>query len=390
LADVSECRQLLVSLTIMTLLTFLFFYLFSSINSVQPLKNGIISSHALKEVQVVQAVGMHSARRSLSSLRSSEKKCERYAFVKGPSAGLGHMFSRVVLTYIYALEKNASPLIDKNIFKEKGPHGSYSWSLDYLGLNMLKDIGEIVQEENNSTSVPMQKVNEFVWTANPKKELNTGCNIVYQTCDLCCYRDVKKKPRWCQMVKNKSFSVARDFFLGLRKSDKIEEIPKVLQDYRVQGYVDIVWHVRTGDINLENNLSRVFTHRLIRTLRNIFVGEKLKILVLSEKKNKKYSRLFRSLEARFLKLDAMESLKVMVHCSVLVTSGSSFSALATMYKSKKTLAFQPTPKEGKINFYDIYEQAFVDNFGKVTSPDLYELKERAKVIIENLNLYRFF
>ena len=333
---------------------------------------------------------MHSARRSLSSLRSSEKKCERYAFVKGPSAGLGHMFSRVVLTYIYALEKNASPLIDKNIFQKKGPHGSFSWSLDYLGLNMLKDIGEIVQEENNSTSVSMQKVKEFVWTANPKKELNTGCNIVYQTCDFCCYRDVKKKPRWCQMVKNKSFSVARDFFLGLRKSDKIEEIPKVLQDYRVQGYVDIVWHVRTGDINLENNLSRVFTHRLIRTLRNIFVGEKLKILVLSEKKNKKYSRLFRSLDARFLKLDAMESLKVMVHCSVLVTSGSSFSALATMYKSKKTLVFQSTPKEGKINFYDIYEQAFVDNFGKVTSPDLYELKERAKVIIENLNLYRFF
>ena len=299
------------------------------------------------------------------------------------------MFSRVVLTYIYALEKNATPVIDRDIFREKGPHGNYNWSLHYLGLNMLRDIGEVVQKENRLTTVPIRKVEEFVWTAKPKQETNTECNIVFQTCDFCCYRNVKKKPRWCQMVKKKSFSIARDYFLGLRKSSTMEKVPKVLQEYRVLGYVEIVWHLRIGDINLEHNMNRLFLRRLIQTLKDIFEEEKIKIIVLSEKKNKKLLRLFRSYDAFFLNVDAMESLRIMIYCSVLVTSGSSFSALATMFKSKNTMAFQSTPKEGKnIDFYDIYEHAFVDNGGRVTSPDIYELKARAKVIIENLKLDR--
>ena len=88
--------------------------------------------------------------------------------------------------------------------------------------------------------------------------------------------------------------------------------------------------------------------------------------------------------ATFLSVNVEESLELMIHSAILVTSGSSFPALATMVKTTESISFQVPPKEGNISFYDIYEQPFVNGFGEVTSHSISELKSRGEIIIKNI------
>jgi len=54
---------------------------------------------------------------SESIFSSNLRKCNLYALVDGDVTGLGHMYTAVVLTYIYALENDAVPLVDRRKFK---------------------------------------------------------------------------------------------------------------------------------------------------------------------------------------------------------------------------------------------------------------------------------
>ena len=115
-------------------------------------------------------------------------------------------------------------------------------------------------------------------------------------------------------------------------------------------------------------------------------SRKIKVVVLSEKavEEQFYFKKFESIGATFLNVNVKESLELMIHTAILVTSGSSFTALATMLKTTESISFQVSPKEGNISFYDIYEQPFVNEFGEVTSHSISELKSRGEIIMKNI------
>ena len=314
--------------------------------------------------------------------QSFKKGCMRYAFVDGRIAGLGHMYSTVVLTSIFALENDAVPLIDKRKFKNGGHvHRAYPWSLEKLGLDKLPDIRQTKRKLRN-----LKEIRQSNWTSYTKLK-KRKCNILFRTCEKCCY--IAAKRRHCIFIKERIFSRASTFFRKLRHSSNANEVvPELLQKIRSLGYIDVVWHIREGDISLHVNVRKDFVSNLLQTIQKMFANtsRKIKVVVLSEKavEEQFYFKKFESIGATFLNVNVEESLELMIHTAILVTSGSSFTALATMLKTTESISFQVSPKEGNISFYDIYEQPFVNEFGEVTSHSISELKSRGEIIMKNI------
>jgi hypothetical protein len=264
---------------------------------------------------------------------------------------------------------------------------AYPWSLEKLGLNKLQDVKERIKKVKRLKEI--KEIRQFNWTMSTNLRKHK-CNILFRTCENCCYRADATKQRFCTIIKEKVFSRAQFFFRKLRQSSRANEIvPELLQDIRTMGYIDVVWHVRLGDISLRNNVSKDFVSNLLQTIQEIFAHthKKIKVVVLSEKalEDQFYYSNFESIGATSLNMNVEESLELMIHSSILVTSGSSFAALATMLKTTESISFQVSPKEGNTSFYDIYEQPFINEFGEVTSHSISELRLRGRIIIENIS-----
>ena len=112
----------------------------------------------------------------------------------------------------------------------------------------------------------------------------------------------------------------------------------------------------------------------------------IKLFVLSEGDTTKldFHPWFQAHGAQFLQnLTVKDALHLMIESSVLVTSGSSFSGIATYFKPIETISFQSMPKEGT-GIMDIFEHAIENSMGNVTYPSRSALKQRAKIIISRI------
>lgn len=73
-----------------------------------------------------------------------------------------------------------------------------------------------------------------------------------------------------------------------------------------------------------------------------------------------------------------------VEASVLVTSGSAFASVATLFKrSDASIALQFLAKEQVSGVYDVYDHAIVDRNGTILYPSPDQLKRRCENIVQH-------
>lgn len=311
-------------------------------------------------------------------------ECNRYAFISGPHAGFGHMMSRIALGYVYALEKGATIVVRVKDFLEGGIHGTYDWVRDEFNFDSIVNI-ETVRSWKNLTVV-----RENIWHNN---FVNTTCDVLFESCDHCCstfdghHLDANT---WCYGIQMDVFAVSRPFMLNLYRTDITRGIDHLVQSRKL-GKIDIVWHVRIGDLMLVRHAAPAFVKHVMDQLQSLFEGYPLQLFVLSEGSlsnatyNASFHESFYSYNTVYLdSLNTRQSFQYMVESSILVTSGSSFSSVATLFKSASKLAIQTTPRKG---IYDVYDHAFTSLNGTLIFPPA-NLQHRANVIKNSLALYK--
>lgn len=290
------------------------------------------------------------------------------------------MTSSVILGYKYALEQNSTIVIDRSKFLKEGHHGAYPWAIDLLGLDTLQDINQL-------PTTNLTVVDEPVWLNHFSVE--PVCGVLYRSCEQCCSslnRSNMLQVDWCYGNTQRVFQVARPFFLQRFRYSKLKSSNSLI-DCRLSGRIDIVWHVRVGDIQVEHATNKILIDRVMNQTSELFGDLKLNLYVLSEGNLTQHGLAdhFKSYTPVYLDgLSAEEAFGTMVDASVLITSGSSFAAVAAFYKREPKIALQVKPKEGNNGVYDVFDHVIVDDFGIITHPPLSKLRHRVQLLRASL------
>jgi hypothetical protein len=320
------------------------------------------------------------------------EQCRRYALVTCPAkAGLGHKMVCIMLGHRYALENNATLVINKGILageKVGSDHGEYPWAVDFFGLSPVLDQYDI---DTSSLTV----IKEDTWYAT--FDAVPICDVLFRTNDASCsdyHRETgfvgKSAPwnRWCYKKWLWILPSTRQYLMDLReKYGSTTALHPELKEARDRGFVDVVWHVRWGDAKLMINTRKRFIDAMLENLNVLFGATKLKVIVVSEDDTigLDFHSWFQTHGAIFLpSMEVSESLQVMIDSSVLVTSGSAFAITATVYKPHNSLCFQVRPK-GVDRVGDVFQHAIVGNNGGITyPPDLNMLSPRVEAILSTI------
>lgn len=303
--------------------------------------------------------------------------CQRFAFLSGSTtSGFGHMTSSVILGYKYALEQNATIVIDRSKFLNRGRHGAYPWAIDLLGLDTLQDVNQLPTSH-------LTVVDEAVWLNHFSVE--PVCGVMYRSCERCCStlnRSNMLQVDWCFGNTQRVFQVARPFFLQRFRYPRLN-VSNSLIDCRLSGRIDVVWHVRVGDFQVPHATKKILIDRVMNQTSELFGDLKLNLYVLSEGNLSQHGFTDHFKPYKPFYLDALsveEAFGTMVDASVLITSGSSFAAVAAFYKREPKIALQIKPKEGNKGVYDVLDHAIIDDFGIITHPPLSKLRDRVQLL----------
>lgn len=242
--------------------------------------------------------------------------CQRYAYLTGPREGFGHMMSQLALTYIYALEKNATMVIDKSKFMVPGKHGVYRWINEVLDLHDIADIHSL-----NAQQLRLTSYNEQLWHQHSH---HAACNVFYTSCDTCCNFFNRETlfgnvASYCYYNKPSLFQLAKPFFLPRYRGTAPSRIPQLL-GVRAAGRIDVVWHVRVGDITLSQNTEASVVANVMQQLQESFPPlTNFSLIIISEQSISDipvYKNSFEPFEPVLWlsELDARQALEHMVWC----------------------------------------------------------------------------
>jgi hypothetical protein len=321
--------------------------------------------------------------------------CLRYAFTLCPAkAGLGHKMVCIMLGHRYALENNATLVINKDILigdAEGTDHGQYPWAVDFFGF------GPVLHQGDIDTSF-LSVIWEDTWHA--RFDAAPECNVFFQTSDFSCsdYRretgfvgKTDPEARWCYKKWLWILPTTRDYLMDLRaKHGSTTRLNDILRDAREAGLVDVVWHVRyqEGDATLLINTRKEFIDNMMNMMKTLFRGYGIRLFVVSQTDTSDldFQPWFQAYDAVFLpSLDVQETMELMIDSSVLVTSGSAFSITASLYKSYESLSFQVVPK-GQDHVGDLFQHPIVDDSGRVVYPaDLNAMNSRVDAILSTIS-----
>lgn len=323
--------------------------------------------------------------------------CIRYATLMPTHNGLGHRFTEVVVGMTFAQEINATYLYNKDGWLLKGKHGSYDWMVDFLPLHDIyatrNDHDHRIQQEQGLQVIE----GHYKWMVQHYS--NNTCNIEMRTwLHFCCENE---KPCFCTTDNNMigSFDAMKGWFReAFSKSNYSTptQLSVRLQELGIDtsnvntteaSHLLVIWHVRVGDLVINNRteyfstiatqLSYAFQNSSMTPL-IAFLGEGGEDVMM-----KHFPFLpsicqdFFSNNCFYPNLDVRASLYHMIHSDMLITSGSSFSAIAGILRSTgMTLA--AAPKEGKkaAGFYETSEQLRIARNGTIAMIDA--LKEYVK------------
>jgi len=300
---------------------------------------------------------------------------------------LGHVFSEVVMGMSFAEETNATYLYNDRIWDNEGKHGSYKWMTGFLPLQ------ETELTKNDSTHRNQQrgvKIDSKTWAqwVEDSKQKPPWCNIEMRTkLTNCCGNPLGSKLCWCatdtarigtfDAMKGrlrKAFSKSKDSLSNQLNVTKLlghSQKPK-------EPFSLVVWHLRVGDLVL--NARREYFVTIATQMASVFQNSSLVPLIVFIGEGGEPSIVksfpflpdicddFFSSNCFYPELGVRDSLYHMIHSDILVTSGSSFSAVAGMLRSSgMTLAARA--KEGVVGIYETSEQIHINKDGSIPMID---------------------
>lgn len=307
--------------------------------------------------------------------RSNTTECTRFGYiVSAGRSGLGHRFAEVVMGMKFAEEVGATYLYDPfSMWNQKGRHGSYKWMMDFLPIQeteltrldpefweqkkgLTKKSGqwrEMVKYSKEENPCYVEISTRMNWCCPPGKEGQCWCT--YDTAHIGDFDAMKGRMR-------KAFSKS--------KYSPSKQLPELLGVDNSKPFSFIVWHLRVGDIVLNNE--KVFFSGLSKEIVSAFQNSRMDPLVvfLGEGGEKGISESFPFLQdicSEFFsgncfhpEIDVRDSLYYMIYADVLVTSGSSFASAAAMLRTRGITLFGGSKPDEEDGVYFTSEQLKID------------------------------
>lgn len=325
----------------------------------------------------------------LSLQKELQKECPRFATMGfSRNAGLGHKFAEIVFGMDFAEETNSTYVIDERALDARGKHGSYKWFLKFLPL---------LQQE-----IPLSKVRSLKKIATitgrwnqlvQRSYQNKTCNVLLLTSlHTCCDH---KKTCYCTKSRVGAFERVkwrmRDAFMKStytpsRQLDDLIEAP--MKNVTHSGkQLTITWHLRSGDFVINANNPEYFEHvasQLASVLSN--AGVSFHVFFFGENDMLQKFPFVPGICQRHLhgqcsypKSSVMETLYYMTKSDILVTSGSSFPAVAALLRTDG-IVLNAVPKENLIGVYEVNEQGRLAVDGTIVKPSLHQLTHQLQTI----------
>ena len=329
-------------------------------------------------------------------------KCVRFATMlpSQRSNGLGHRLTEVVMGMNFAQETNATYLYNDHIWATPGKHGGYKWMTDFLPLQEIEVTrGKDPMYKARQRADPLQ-ISEGPWMQMVEdSKQQTLCNIEMRTSLNKCCPSSSSNNKICWCTKDTARIGTFDAMKGrLRKafsrskySLSVQQQQKQLNGHSPETnepspFCLVVWHLRMGDLvlNARREYFSAISTQLALAFQNITSSMVPLIVFVGEGGEQEISESFPflgdicnklfSANCLYPDLDVRDSLYHMIHSAdILVTSGSSFSAVAGLLRPSTRMTLAARAKEGVVGIYETSEQLLIDEDGSIQRID--ELKK---------------
>ena len=293
-------------------------------------------------------------------------------------AGIGHRFTEMLFGLLLAERTSSTYVFDNQTFQKRGDHGSYEWFHAFLPLsNAELTLGELKEKQSLSFNVVRGSWDELM------KRNKSECGAFYVTgSDSCCEENLH--PRCDKGCFGALFGLYNKYRWKMAKLHEFATFKSRLDLYHDHHDTLIIgWHIRTGDIRLNRNISYFETifGQLHSATKNIptriyFIGENVdsEFPFLTSMCN---TSVFSS-NCNFPKLDAEEAFHHLLDSDVLITSGSSFAYLAAMLH--KRLVINAFPKGGISGVYEVFDHGQINKEGVIVKPEHIQLRHQIQTL----------
>jgi len=284
-----------------------------------------------------------------------------------------------------AEETNSTYVYDETVFTRPGKHGQYLWFPDVLPLQTT----ELTKTELPKRDLKTLRIVEGQWAhVVAESKHSSSCHVEFHTTILqCCEDPSSVETCYCTKAESRK-GTFENMKWRLRKAyaqsnSALPEKASALLAPRIgdenKPFVSLVWHVRVGDIVLNarkdyfwkiaSQIAHSFHQSRVPLPRVVVLGEGGEEAVLkSFPFVKEMCHWFFNSSCLFPIMNVEESLQCMIHSDVLVTSGSSFSAVAAALRSSG-IALAALPKEGVRGIYDVSENLEIAHDGTILEID---------------------
>ncbi len=335
----------------------------------------VTSSPATRESTLTSAANLTIT--PSATRRSNTTECIRFGYtIPTGGSGLGHRFSEVVMGMKFAEEVGATYLYDPSIWNSKAGHGSYNWMPDFLPIQeteLTRLNPEFREQEKGLT----KKSGQWRAMVNYSKEENPCYAEIYTRTNWCCPPGERGCCRRCWCTYDTAHIGAFDAMKGrMRKAfskskySPSKQLPELLGVDNSKPFSSIVWHLRVGDIVL-NNDKAIFSG-LSTEIVSAFQNSRMDPLVvfLGEGGEKGISESFPFLQdicneffpanCFYPEIDVRDSFYYMIYADILVTSGSSFASAAAALRTRGITLFGGSKPDEQDGVYFTSEQLKID------------------------------
>mmetsp|Transcript_11658 Transcript_11658/g.19364 ORF Transcript_11658/g.19364 Transcript_11658/m.19364 type:complete len:317 (-) Transcript_11658:992-1942(-) len=296
------------------------------------------------------------------------------------TAGLGHRFSEILFGFHLSQQTNSTFVLDEeSLYYSAGAHGSYEWFRDFLPL----DKTEITLRELSSWH-SQQRLVDGRWDSvvGLAKRNSSGCGVYYvTTAGSCCNNEAD--PGCAHGCWGALFGIYEDFRWKIAEAFEFSAFRLSTDLYRhphFDSMLSIAWHLRSGDIVLNNN--QTYFETVARQL--LFLTKYIPAHFFLHGQNVR--KIFPFVEdicenllsgnCSFPELNTQDSLFHLVYSDVLITSGSSFAYLAAALQ--KNVVINSFPKGGILGVFELGDHGQMDREGNIFHPPVTQLRDRVK------------
>jgi hypothetical protein len=300
--------------------------------------------------------------------------CPRFAYVrisKG-GAGNGHRYGDYILGLVLAIELNATAALDISGLLHKGMHGESGWMLRSLNMDYGIQTPEQIIKRHN---VKVIKINDWAEAFKYRH----SCNVMIVTGSQSCKLNDKLKS--CFYSKHGAYDLVK-WFVRFQYASSPLSLPLL---YKPHIY-NVAWHLRVGDITLLKG-SCSFFERVHEQIMIVTQGLPthiyffFKLNVAEDRPPPGYQFLSKFNNTSFINnIDEASTIHHFLNADMLVTSGSSFTAIVSAITTKPVILFSE-PKEGYRGYsvFTTSEVDIIDQAGNIQTP---LMLLRSKVLVK--------